>query len=263
MSTDYPGASAHFLPTSYSFSNNSHKAIVIHKTASGGPGGLQSVYNTFLATERSTHYGIDLDGSVWQFVPEARGAGGNCCLEPGYNSFWSQYATLSNGVTTPNLNTLTFSIEHVDPTTDNSNPMPQAQVDASHKLVAYLCKKYGIGIDHIHSHASIDPINKARCPGSTYDFNALFNYIKGGQPMAINPFERAAFEQEWKSIVPTANVNSGIANAAWEDYQLGHFHGPPLKAEEDGKDWNGNPIKVQRLAGGRYEWDGHAHFYPY
>jgi N-acetyl-anhydromuramyl-L-alanine amidase AmpD len=267
---DYPGASDHFLPTSYSFSTNYQKAIVIHKTASGGPGGLQSVYNTFMDTMRSTHYGVDLDGSVWQFVPEARGAGGNCCLDIGFNTFWSQYASLNNdGTTTPNLNLFTFSIEHVDPTTDNSNPMPAAQVNASHELVAYLCKKYSIDTDHIHSHASIEPVNKARCPGPTYNFQELFNYVNGGNPPVQNPpnpnIEQAALDT-WNSTAflfdgiegphtSPLSYATGIAQSWQSLYVDGQKNMPPPTTREfTSIDWKGNPIIVQFFGTLRCEW---------
>src|SRR5258708_25501906 len=176
MAVDFPLASDRFLPEGYSFATNAATAIVIHKT--GGDGTLDSLHNTFLQSMRSTHYGIGLDGTIWQFVPESRGAGGNCCVEAGYNSFWQPYLDQYG-----NLNLCTLSVEHCDPTSDNSCPMPQAQIETGHKLVQYWCQKHHIGIAHIHSHASIDPINRARCPGSTYDFQALFTFLQSGGNM--------------------------------------------------------------------------------
>lgn len=255
---DYPGASDHFLPTNYSFSSNAGLAIVIHKTASGGPGGLTSVFNTFMATMRSTHYGIDLDGSVWQFVPENRGAGGNCCTDPGYNSFWDNYLP-----TYPNLNLCTFSIEHVDPTTDNSNPMPQAQIDASHKLVAYLCNKYNIDTDHIHSHASIEPINKSRCPGPTYDFQALFDYINhGGTTVNITPAMQAESDAIWDLALLSVPKGTGLYNAWTQLYWSDKRIGPPDTLEHTINDVNGVPMQVQIFLGGIGYWrNGQPAFY--
>jgi hypothetical protein len=180
MSSDYPGAEEHFVPDSFMFNTNSHSAIVIHKT--GGDATPQAVYNTFMASGRSVHYAIGLDGAIWQFVPETRGAGGNCCVEPGYNTFWQPFLDQYK-----NLNLCTLSVEHCDPTPDNSTPMPQAQVETSYKLVQHWCQKYHIAIDHIHGHASINPINRARCPGATYDFQALFSFLRSGGNMSGIP----------------------------------------------------------------------------
>ena len=79
----------------------------------------------------------------------------------------------------------------------------------------------------------------------------------------VNTNQRTAFEKEWSSVVPAVMLTSGIANAAWFDYQQGAFHGPALTEEYESVDWNGNPITVQVTAGGRYEWNGLAHFYAY
>lgn len=257
---DYPGASPHFVPDSYTFTSNAAKAIVIHKTASGGAGGLQSVYNTFMSTMRSTHYGIDLDGTVWQFVPESRGAGGNCCLETGHNSFWDQYTP-----TYPNLNLCTFSIEHVDPSTDNSTPMPQAQVDASHKLVAYLCKKYRIDTLHIHSHASLDPLSKARCPGPTYDFTALFAYINNGGTPPVNTFDQEASDcwiVVWNAQQkPPPPQGTGIFNSWKSAWAAGKQYGPPLTWEYNTVDGAGNKIIAQEFAHARCEWRNNTPFW--
>lgn len=173
MSADYPLAEEHFVPRSFMFDSNSHAALVLHKTA--GDATPQAIYNTFLASGnpgKSVHYGVGQDGSIWQYVPEALGAGGNCCLEPGHDPFWDQFG----GV---NLNTVTLSIEHCDPATDNSTPLTPAQKNASFKLVAYLTKKYNIPTSHIKTHASLDPQSRARCPGN-YPFAELITFIQQG-----------------------------------------------------------------------------------
>lgn len=103
-----------------------------------------------------------------------------------------------------------------------------------------------------------------------YDNNAMFlisataiipHWI--GETPVPNPNERAAFEKEWTSILPDVSLTSGIANAAWADYQLSKFHGPALTHEIAAKNWNGHDIVLQVTPGGRYEWDGAPHFYPY
>jgi N-acetyl-anhydromuramyl-L-alanine amidase AmpD len=248
--TDYPGAKDFSLPTNYSFSSNAHVAIVIHKTA--GDASLEGLYNTFNTSMRSTHYGINLYGDVGQFVSEARGAGGNCCLEAGHNAFWdslyNQYG---------NLNLCTLSIEHIDPSSDNSYIMPQAQVDASHRLVQYLCHKYNIGIDHIHSHASLDPESKARCPGPTYDFQALFNYIQAPTQQHTDTSLKQA-QDVWKSS--GSRVGTGIYEAWLKLFKTLNL-GEPIRNEYQTVDWDGNVIAYQSFSGGYHiEWrDGKSY----
>ncbi len=174
MQADYPGAEAHFLPPDrFGYpNNNAHVAIVLHKT--GGDPTPESVEQTFLNSGRSVHYVVGQDGRVLQFILESSGAGGNCCTETGYDAFWDQYLNTYNA----DLNLCTLSIEHCDPALDNSTPLTPAQKDASFKLVAYLAQKYHIDPDHIKGHDSIDPVDRARCPGN-YPWEELYAYLKG------------------------------------------------------------------------------------
>lgn len=172
---DYADAKEHFVPRSFMFNSNAKKAIVVHKTA--GDSTPQAVYNTFLASGnpgKSTHYAIGTDGTIWQFVPESLGAGGNCCVETGYDPFWKPYLD-----TYGNLNLCTLSVEHCDSATDNSTPITAAQKEASFKLIAHLAQKYGIPATSIKTHASIDPQSRARCPGN-YPMDELIQFVQSG-----------------------------------------------------------------------------------
>lgn len=176
---DYPEAKAYFVNESRVFIDalstpESRYAIVIHKTACGAPctAEEQGVFFQTNVEEKSVHYVIGKDGTVVQCVLEKDGAGGNCCLENGYDHFWDSAPVKSN------FNLCTYSIEHCDYSNDNSDVLTDAQKLASFKLVAYLCHKYNIGIDHIKGHNTLDPISRARCPGN-YPWNELFAYLKG------------------------------------------------------------------------------------
>src|SRR5216684_1388602 len=174
---DYPNALDMSLPTNFSFDSCAPLSIVIHET--GGDMTLDAVHNTFLATMRSTHFAIDQSGNVAQFVPLARGAGGNCCpdkdasgqllCDPYWYGYLQQYG---------NLNLCTISIEHCNNST-NSLPMTQAQTDASNKLILWLCQKFNLNINHIKGHNSINPKSKPDCPG-TFSFAQLAAYLQGG-----------------------------------------------------------------------------------
>lgn len=178
MQVDYPGAIGMWVPIADMFTANTHQAIVIHKTASGNTAQAIAQYFINASIGPSVHYVIGLDGTIVQCVPEAMGAGGNGILEAGHDPFWDQFGRV-------NLNTVTLSIEHVDPSPSNSTPCPQAQIDASFKLVLHLAQKYHIAPDHIKPHSSLEPINRARCPGN-YPFAELLAYVqKGGKTMGV------------------------------------------------------------------------------
>jgi len=164
-----------WIPENDLFTTNTHQAIVIHKTANGTTPQEIAQYFINVSPGPSVHYIVGLDGTIVQSAPESMGSGGNCCLEQGHDPFWDQFGTI-------NLNTVTLSVEHVDPSPTNSTPCPQAQIDASFKLVLYLANKYHIAPDHIKPHSSLDPISRAHCPGN-YPFADLINYVKQGGSM--------------------------------------------------------------------------------
>ena len=155
----------------------SQLSIVIHKT--GGTPNLASLASYFQtgAGMASTHFGIDLDGQIGQFVLLKDGAGGNCCVEQGYDQYWTPFLS-----TYGNLNRCTISIEHIDPSLTNSTTPPAAQITASFALVKWLVQKFNIPLDHIKTHASIDPIDRANCPGN-YPMAELLQFLQNGGSM--------------------------------------------------------------------------------
>lgn len=222
---------------------NGEITIVCHKTASGGQTTATAIAQYFHNNPDrvSAHFVVGKDGSVIQVVRLANGAGANCCTTTGYNAgYWAPFLQKYG-----NLNLCTISIEHEDWTTDNSDPMPGAQVQASNQLIEWLCRRYGIGASNIHSHMSIDPVNRSRCPGPTFDFSQLFRFL-----IAPSPFEIDA-SHVWKSTaflfggVPLS-YESGIA-LSWRDRRInqGKLMPPPTTREYDSVDWNGNPVVCQ------------------
>jgi hypothetical protein len=161
-------------------------SIVNHKTASNRQNSALDEANFFhndTQDHKSVHFVIGRDGVVVQVVQLKDGAGGNCCLETGHDPYWDAYHAKYG-----NLNTCTISIEHVDWTSDNSQPMTQAQIDASFKLNLWLCQHFGIPVSHIKGHSSLDPVSKAHCPGPTYPMANLLTYVgqhlQGGTSLA-------------------------------------------------------------------------------
>lgn len=178
MNVDQPGAISMPVPDRITFSSTDATWLVIHKTA--GFRSAQDVAAYFQSgsggRDASVHYIVGLDGTIVQCVPESRGAGGNCCLAPGHASY------LPTGI---NLNLKTISVEHVDPSIDNSTPVPHAQKVASFRLIHDICKRHNIpmrqgdGSGGIIGHHDIDPVNRARCPGN-YPWQEMLASLENG-----------------------------------------------------------------------------------
>ena len=85
-----------------------------------------------------------------------------------------------------NPNYVTISIEHVKPSTDNSDALTAAQKDASFKLVRDIVSRWPAirtawanSAGGITGHFSISPISRERCPGP-YPWDELFAFLTGG-----------------------------------------------------------------------------------
>jgi hypothetical protein len=178
METRYSEAIDYFVDSSRVFAGqNSHSAIVLHATAGPATWSAQQLGDYFRTTsaETSSHFGIDRAGVVCQYVSLADGAAANCCVEPGHDTFWDQFGG-------DNLNLHTISIEHVNDDV-NGLALSPAQQAASFKLVTWLCQQYGLGPDQIKTHASIDPANRAHCPGPAFPLDELKSFISNGGSM--------------------------------------------------------------------------------
>lgn len=172
--TDY--SKAIWLPNTNFFPNTGKKSfIILHGTAGGSS--AQEIADYFVGTEStanpvSSHYIIGQDGTVVQTVSEEDGAYGNGVVN---NPNW-----------TGNPNYYTVSIEHVKSSNDNSEPLTPAQQAASFALIKDICQRNGIGMHDaddttgITGHFSIDPVNRARCPGN-YPWQELWTYLNGGE----------------------------------------------------------------------------------
>lgn len=174
------------VPDQYIFPGSwgyTRRWLVLHKTA--GFHSAQEVAAYFQSgsngLEVSSHYVIGQDGMVVQCVNERDGAGANGLLEAGHAAFWPIDL---------NINLVTFSIEHVDPSIDNSTPLTDAQKHSSFELIHAICERWTIPMrpadagGGITGHFSIDPISRARCPGN-YPWDELWTYLKGEQHMPI------------------------------------------------------------------------------
>src|SRR5258708_10958222 len=228
-------------------------SIVIHKTACDAPCTAESVANSFATDTNgaSTHFIVGLDGEVVQCVRLSDGAGGNCCLEAGHDTYWDGFSAKYG-----NLNLCTFSIEHVDVTIDNSETPTQAQLNSSFSLVLWLCQQFGVTADRIKPHSSLDPISRALCPGN-YPLDSLITYIRRN---LVNPNMEKAMLDRWNSFfatlriatstptIPLAPTGTSIFNACQSLYLKSTQLGPAPSYEDDTLDSCANPPPCQTTA---------------
>lgn len=223
--------------------------IIEHGTA--GAGTAQDIAHYFATTTRpaGTHFIIGQDGTVVQCVLIENAAWGNGGpIEDATHKaapFWPRNI---------NANLLTVSIEHCKPHTDNSDLLTAVQQEASFELDAWLCQHYGIparaadAAGGITGHYSIDPVNKARCPGP-FPWSELWTAL--GAKVVDYKSQQAA--DVWHTTGQPDNT--GIHQAWLEQYtQHSIVLGPPLGAEFHTVDWAGNKIVCQYFANGRIEY---------
>lgn len=230
---------------------NKPKWVVIHKTASGG--GAQDIANFFIHDPNmaSSHYVVGQDGTIVQCVSELDGAGANGILETGHASFLP---------TNLNLNLLTLSIEHVDPKSDNSTPLTDAQKAASFKLVHDVCQRHGIPMRRgdasggIIGHSDIAPIDRARCPGN-YPWQELWDFLKGNSMIDINhPWIKRYFREtstnphRWMCDKTGFALFAGVL-AGWRSM----YAAPRLPISAETK--CGNRAVYQKCESGIVVWD--------
>ncbi len=187
MSQDYGPAT--WIPTTHFWSGRrgyTPRWIVLH--GSGGGTSADEIARAFQTDDppTSAHYVVGLNGEVIQCVAEADSAWANGVLSAGHDPWWSPSVN-------PNFQTL--SIEVVKPDSGNRNQLTQAQQQACFALIRQLCQKWSIPMQPadasggITGHQSIDPVNRANCPGA-YPWDALWTYLRAPgmvQPLAYQP----------------------------------------------------------------------------
>jgi len=250
------------IPVNNFFPDSGKKSfLILHGTAGGSS--ATEVAEYFKGTEGSSNpvasnYIVDQAGQKVQCVQEKDGA------------YAQGVVTNPNWLGNPNLYCL--SIEHVKASTDNSDALTPAQSDASFALIKDICQRNGIGMHPadnttgIASHADIDPINRARCPGA-FPWDALWAYL-GGDTMTKKYQEQAALDC-WSSVLQLSNggippTGTGIYDAWKKALFEGLQYGPPISHEYASIDWNGKAIVVQEFAHARCEWvNGSPNWYSF
>lgn len=202
---DQPGAIPMWVPNNITFNYTDATWLVIHKTA-----GFQTAQDCAAYFQSgsggnnvSAHYVVGLDGTIVQCVPESRGAGANCCPMEGHAPYLP---------TNINLNVKTISIEHIDPTSDNSTPVSDGQKAASFRLIHDICQRHNIPMRSgdasggIIGHCDIDPVNRARCPGN-YPWQELWSYLAGNGGSSVQNFSKDSSDFKNFGFSEDANGN--------------------------------------------------------
>ena len=250
---EYPYAIDYYVDPSRVFvGQNSHRAIVVHGTGGSAGQTAQQLGDYFRTNSSvtSSHFGIDRTGVICQYVHLGDGAAANCCLEDGHDTFWNQFGG-------DNLNVHTISIEHVNDSA-NSLSLTSAQQDASFKLVAWLCNRYGLTSNQVKTHASIAPGSRSRCPGPAFPLDALDAYLASA---TVNKWIIQAAQDTWNSTAflfggKPLSYSTGIAGSWQQIYVQGQKNMPPPTTREfDSVDWGGNAITVQYFGNIRCEWN--------
>ncbi|HET8853831.1 MAG TPA: peptidoglycan recognition family protein [Ktedonobacteraceae bacterium] len=232
---DYPHAKVMAVPDNWPFLNRSGYtgplSVVVHKTAS--PGNAEDIARFFhndTGGMKSVHYIVGRDGEIVQCVSEKDGAGGNGILDPGHDPFWDH-----TGVSDPNL--CTISIEHVDNDPNNATPVTAAQKAASFALIGEICRRHNIPPARIFEHRSLQPINRARCPGN-YPMDELRQHVA----TVLAGSETAGVPHGWSDDGTTLTAPNGHKVVrGFRDYVLNNA----WKAENVplGEAYDANPIE--------------------
>lgn len=194
--TDYAGAL--WVPNNNSFfDENKPRYIVLHSTAGGN--NAKAIADYFQSTQGTNNpvsatYIVDQQGVIVQCNAESDGAWANGYISGPAgtsgdgvgNSFHDSW--WDSGI---NPNNITISIEHVKSATDNSNQLTDAQKLASFKLIADICRRRNIPMRKadatggVTGHYSIDPVNRAECPGP-YPWDELWAFLQEGDAMTLD-----------------------------------------------------------------------------
>jgi N-acetyl-anhydromuramyl-L-alanine amidase AmpD len=198
-----------WIPSPFFFPNREGQRprwLILHGTAGGSSAQGVAAWFQDPTAQVASHYIIGQDGTVVQCVGEADGAYANGIITAGHDPWW-------DGSVNPN--NVTISIEHVKPSTDNSDILTLAQQMASFRLVKDICQRWAIPAraadanGGITGHYSIDPINRKDCPGP-YPWNSLFAYLKG--PSMIIP-QGWTYDQTTQVLIAPNKVSVHLGNA--------------------------------------------------
>ena len=148
--------------------------VVIHIAV----GTKEQVYSTFKYEEKSSHYLVNRDGSVWQFVDEKDTAWTQGIVNKPSSEMVVRYLSANPNA---NINEICISIEH-----EGYSLINDIQYQTSAKLIRDICERNNIPIDnkHIIGHRQIAAYK--RCP-DLIDIERLIHLAFSKPPETIQP----------------------------------------------------------------------------
>lgn len=151
------------------------KAIICHISA-GTMAGMDSWFKN-PASEASAHFGISKTGEIHQYVDLKDGAWANGAINKGTWPLLKEYPGWN-----PNLYTISIEHEGNHPNAAKGQfwTPTEAQLQASIRLIAWLCWKFNIPVDRVHiaGHYEIDAVNRPYCPGPLFPFDKIITEVK-------------------------------------------------------------------------------------
>jgi N-acetyl-anhydromuramyl-L-alanine amidase AmpD len=174
ITPDYPVAAWHGSPNFWTGRNGQDLVAICDHIMQSSIESADSWFKN-VASEVSAHFGVALDGRVWQWVKVGNAAWANGITNKSdVGVDWLQQA-LKEGI---NPNLLTVSIEHEG---YSGQAMPDKQFKATLKLHKFLIAQHNIPIDreHITGHYQYDDVNRHNCPGSGFPFARLMAELSG------------------------------------------------------------------------------------
>ena len=144
-----------------------------------GDGTKKQIYSEFLNAEKSSHYCVNKDGSVWQFVLDENTAWTNGDIKAPTSE-----VVISKGKLNPN--TYSLSIEHEGYGHTDINAI---QYNTTIQLVKELCQKWNIPINrkYIIGHREINSVTKT-CPGLISIPRIIVEAIR--PPVSLTPAQK-------------------------------------------------------------------------
>lgn len=181
-------------------------SIILH-TIDGTIEGANAIFNTPHTPPnygKSTHYGIGLDGKIYQWVDED-----NVAYQAG------NYA----------VNQTSIGIEHEDNGNYN-DPRPNALYESSAKLIADICQFYDIPCDNEHIFRHSQVIDKTVYPGGTscpdaLDTDRLISTayaILHPEPLPVDPV--SSIQPQEQSTQTTSSVEQPVNPSLPEQPQV-------------------------------------------
>ena len=157
--------------------------IVIHIEKEPMLGSKEAIYSEFINNEKSSHYCVNKDGSIWQFVKDEDTAWGNGRVD----NPASKYVLSHLGI---NPNLYSISIEH-EVLEYEPKGINELQYQTTAKLLQELSEKWLIPLDreHIIGHREIYSLKS--CPGNI-DISRLISitYPLKDKPILTNEYNK-------------------------------------------------------------------------